>query len=215
MAVWRPATETRNDDIVSTAGHGYPDLLRRTRKLIAEIDRPIIVAIGGHGGAGKSTLSLRLADDLGVSPRQVVPTDRLYAAVDTRRAALFELQDWPAILDLLRRVRTGAESRLRYRARDYDGREALVDEPMPAALIVEGIRILRPETLPLIDLPVWIDLGPQLAGERAKTRNRGQGDSAAEIALWDTKWIPEGVEYEQQVGPQRLAHIVLHPADLI
>jgi uridine kinase len=200
---------------VSEAGHGYRELLRRTRRLIAGSDRPPIVAIGGHGGSGKSTLALRLAGDLGIGPRQVVPTDRLYAAVDTRRAALFELQDWPAIFDLLRRVRTGAESRLRYRARSYDGHEELIDEPMPVALIIEGIRILRPETLPLIDLPVWIDLDPERAGERAKARNRGQGDSAAEIALWDTKWIPEGFEYERRVGPQQLAHVVLNPVDLI
>jgi hypothetical protein len=86
---------------------------------------------------------------------------------------------------------------------------------MPAALIIEGIRILRPETLPLIDLAVWIDLDPQQAGERAKARNRAQGDDATELALWDTKWIPEGVEYERLVRPQRLAHVILRPADLV
>lgn len=194
-----------------TDRNGYDDLVRRVRELIAQLDRPPVVAIGGHGGSGKSTLALRLAADLGIGPAQIVPTDRLYAAVDTRRAALFELQDWPAILDLLGRVRTGSETRLRYRARGYDGHEALADEPMPAALIIEGIRILRPETMALIDLAVWIDLDPQLAGERAKTRNREQGDCEAEIALWDTKWVPEGREYEGLVRPQQLADIVLHP----
>jgi uridine kinase len=200
---------------VDEGRHGYPDLIRRTGELIEQLDRPPVVAIGGHGGSGKSTLALRLAGDLGVSRTQVVPTDQLYAAVDTRRAALFELQDWPEILDLLRRVRTGSRSRLRYRSRGYDGHEELVDEQMPAALIIEGIRVLRPETMPLIDLSVWIDLEPQVAGERAKARNRDQGDSAMEITLWDTKWIPEGVEYERLVRPQRLADIVLRPVDLI
>ncbi|MBW9092339.1 hypothetical protein JNB62_01435 [Microbacterium jejuense] len=196
-------------------GHpGYDDVLRDTRQLIAELDRPPVVAIGGHGGAGKSTLALRLAADLGISPSQVVPTDRLYAAVDTRRAGLFEIQDWPATFDLLRRVRTGGEARLRYARRGYDGQEGLVDEAMPVAVIVEGIRILRPETASLIDLAVWIDLDPRIAGERAKARNRDQGDDEAEIVLWDTKWIPEGVEYERVVRPQQLAHLVLRPADL-
>ena len=204
-----------NEVIVSEDGHpGYDDLLRRTRELIEELGRPAVIAIGGHGGAGKSTLALRLAADLGISTSQVVPTDRLYAAVDTRRAGLFEIQDWPATFDLLRRVRTGREARLRYARRGYDGQEGVVDERMPAAVIIEGIRILRPETLPLIDLAVWIDLDPRLAGERAKARNRDQGDDAAEIVLWDTKWIPEGVEYERLVRPQQLAHLVLRPAGL-
>jgi uridine kinase len=194
-----------------TGGQGYEDLVGRAREVIAQLDRPAVIAIGGHGGAGKSTLARRLAVDLGVAASQVVPTDRLYAAVDTRRAGLFEIQDWPATLDLLHRVRTGAQSRLRYRGRGYDGHEASIDEPMPDALIIEGIRILRPETMPLIDVAVWIDMEPHLAGERAKERNRGQGDSAAEIALWDAKWIPEGVEYERLVRPQRLADVVLAP----
>lgn len=193
----------------------YGDLLRRTRELIARLDRPPVVAIGGHGGSGKSTLALRLAADLGMRPSQIVPTDRLYAAVDTRRAGIFELQDWRAILDLLGRVRIGGESRLRYRARGYDGHEELTDERMPVALIIEGIRILRPETMPLIDLAVWIDLDPQLAGERAKARNREQGDDEAEITLWDIKWVPEGREYETLVRPQQLADIVLRPAGVL
>jgi uridine kinase len=203
----------RCENRTMTEGQAYDDLVRRVRELIAQLDRPPVVAIGGHGGSGKSTLALRLAADLGLVPAQIVPTDRLYAAVDTRRADLFELQDWPAILHLLGRVRTGTESRLRYRARGYDGHEASTDEPMPAALIIEGIRILRPETMALIDLAVWLDLDPRRAGERAKARNREQGDSEAEVALWDTKWIPEGREYEALVRPQQLADIVLHPDD--
>ncbi len=189
---------------------GYADLLRRVHEAIDELDRPAVVAIGGHGGSGKSTLSLRLAADLGIPAAQIVPTDRLYAAVDTRRASLFELQDWPVILDLLRRVRSGVDQRLRYSGRGYDGEDDPVDEPMPVAVIVEGIRILRPETLPLIDVAVWIDLDPERAGERAKARNRDQGDSEAELDLWDAKWIPEGVDYERLVQPGRLAHITLH-----
>jgi uridine kinase len=201
---------------VTEAGlQGYFELLRRARTLIAELGRPAVVAIGGHGGSGKSTLAARLAADLGISPMQVVSTDRLYAAVDTRRAGLFDLQDWPAIIDLLRRVSAGAESRLQYVGRGYDGQTELIDVPMPTALIIEGIRILRPETLPLIDLAVWIDMDAQAAGERAKARNRAQGDSAAELDLWDTKWVPEGLDYERRVHPERLAGIVLQAIDLI
>lgn len=52
-------------------------------------------------------------------------TDRLYAVTDTRRAGLFELQDWPVILELLCRIRAEpTPSRLCYDLRQYDGEGA-------------------------------------------------------------------------------------------
>ena len=188
----------------------YDDLRARVRTLIAESVRPPVVAIGGHGGAGKSTLALRLAADLGVHEDQVVGTDGLHARTDTAWAPMWDLHDWPALIDLLTRVRRApTPRRLSYRYRWYDGQEGDVDEPMPLVVIVEGIRVIRPELLPLFDLAVWIDLDPGIAAERAKARNLAQGDSAAELELWDTKWVPEGVEYQRLVRPEELAHVVV------
>ena len=59
----------------------YDDLLARVRLLSADLDRPPVVAISGHGGAGKSTRSTALAADLGVDEEQVVRLDRLKAGV--------------------------------------------------------------------------------------------------------------------------------------
>lgn len=193
----------------------YDELLARVRTLVAQSPRPPVVAIGGHGGAGKSTLALRLAADLGVHEDQVVGTDGLYAKTDTDRAAMWDLHDWPALVDLLGRVRSEpTPARLMYRYRSYDGQEGDVDEPMPPVLIVEGIRVIRPETMHLFDLAVWIDLDPVRGAERAKVRNLAQGDSAAQLGLWDTKWVPEGVDYQRLVRPEALAQVVLPAAGL-
>ena len=188
----------------------YDDMLARVRMLMAGSARPPVVAIAGHGGAGKTTLARRLAADLGVHEDQLVGTDGLYARTDTAQAPMWELHDWAALTGLLSQVRSEpTPRRLSYRYRWYDGQEGDVDEPMPPAVIVEGIRVIRPETLPLFDLAVWIDLDPTIAAERAKARNVAQGDSAAELELWDTKWVPESVEYQRLVRPEALAHVIV------
>jgi hypothetical protein len=81
--------------------------------------------------------------------------------------------------------------------------------PVPAVVLVEGIRVIRAETLPLLDLAVWIDLDPETAGERAKARNALQGDSREDLDLWDSRWVPEGQEYQRAVRPEQLAHLVM------
>jgi len=171
---------------------------------LRESESPLIVAVGGHGGSGKSTTAARLAADLG---GVVVGTDGLYAADAGSRSTLCQLHDWDAILDLLRRLRTA--DRLTYRMRTYSGQERVRDEPLPPVVVVEGIRLIRPEVLALVDVSVWLDCPVDEAGERAKQRNRLQGDEQSEIDLWDTKWIPEGRLYEKMINPAGLVDHVL------
>jgi uridine kinase len=188
----------------------YDDLRMRISRLMNSMERSPVVGISGHGGAGKSTLAARLMTDLGGEPEQVVSTDRFYAVGAGPGSGLFDLHDWPALFDLLHRVRaTPSPQRLVYPVRTYEGAERTHDAPMPPVVIVEGIRLLRPESMPLMDLAVWIDLSPESAGCRAIERNRGQGDNSAELDLWRTKWIPEAHAYAESMRPDRLAHVIL------
>lgn len=83
----------------------YQDLLTRIRALIATSDRVPIVGISGHGGSGKSTLSERLATDLGLSPDQVIPTDCFYATSCGPDAGMWEQHDWSMLEHLVKDVR--------------------------------------------------------------------------------------------------------------
>ncbi len=188
----------------------YDDVLARVRGLAATSDRIPVVGITGHGGSGKSTLATRLGADLGLEPDQVVPTDCFYATTCGPAAGMWEQHDWPLIDALVTGVRRDPPpERLRFDYRWWTGETGVEDHPMPRVLIVEGIRLINDRTRDWFDLTVWIDLDPESAGQRAKARNLIQGDDQAELDLWDTKWIPEGHDYERTERPADHADVVL------
>ena len=188
----------------------YQDLLTRTRALIETSDRVPVVGISGHGGSGKSTLSERIGADLGLTADQVVPTDCFYATSRGPDAGMWEQHDWSMLKTLVKDVRRiPVPDRLRYEYRWWTGETGIEDQRMPPVLIIEGIRLFHERTRDWFDLAVWIDMDPVAAGARAKARNVLQGDEQSELDLWDTKWIPEGHQYESDVDPASLADLVL------
>jgi uridine kinase len=188
----------------------YDDLLARVRDVIATTDRVPVVGISGHGGSGKSTLATRLGVDLGLDPDQVVATDAFHATTCGPDAGMWEQCDWALLEAVVREARSVPRpERLRFDYRWWSGETGVEDHPMPAVLIVEGIRLLSDRTRDWFDLAVWIDLEPEAAGARAKARNLLQGDDQAELDLWDTKWIPEGYDYERDERPRERADVVL------
>ena len=190
----------------------YDDLLAQARGLVATSERIPVIGISGHGGAGKSTLAVTLGADLGLTEDQVVPTDCFYATTCGPDAGMWGQYDWALLEALVRGARSvPPPERLRFDYRWWSGETGVEDHPMPTVLIVEGIRLLNGRTRDWFDLTVWIDLDPDTAGARAKARNVLQGDDQAELDLWDTKWIPEGHEYERLVRPLDRADLVLAP----
>jgi uridine kinase len=183
----------------------YEDLVLIIKKLLAE-QAVVVVAISGHGGSGKSTLADRLAHQFGIAENQIVRTDGLHAKNYMQAKDIFEHHDWKTIMDVLSHART--DKRLKYLKRNDKEVESMIDVPRPRVVIFEGIRLLRPEIMPYVDVSVWIDCPIDLATKRATERNRQQGDSEAEIALWDTKWGPESKRYVEQVSPHKIASFI-------
>ena len=135
-------------------------------------------------------------------------TDAFYAVTCGPGAGMWEQCDWGLLEQVVRSAHEGHD-RLRYDYRWWSGATGVEDQPMPAALVVEGIRLFSDRTSEWFDLMVWVDMDPDEAGSRAVARNLLQGDDAAEIALWGTKWIPEGHDYERLERPQERVDLVI------
>jgi uridine kinase len=168
-----------------------------------------VVAISGFGGSGKSTLADRLRDRFGLTDDQIVRGDRLVSA-NPRGQGPFDYVDWPLLEQILREA--GRAARLTYTGHDYFGNAIAVDAPFPDVLIIEGLRLFRPDAMSRYDLSVWIDIPLEHATRRAKERNIQQGESAYELGLWDTLWAPLDAQYVAQYAPAELASF-LYPAD--
>jgi uridine kinase len=75
------------------------------------------------------------------------------------------------------------------RGTGFKGEPYYFSETLPKVLLVEGIRLYRPEFMDNFDLSIWIDCPPELALRRAKERDLSQGHNEAYMK----RWIASGV----------------------
>lgn len=185
----------------------YDELINRIEGLLVE-KSPVTVGITGYGGSGKSHLANRIADHLGISEDQLLHMDYLHPepGQPKDKKDVFNDHDWSLIYGILKDAKDG--KRLKYRSMGLWGHSKEFDEPAPNVLIIEGVRLLRKEIMPYLDIAVWIDADVDYVTERAKIRDRELGQDEAHIRRWDEEWVPKNDRYIQEVNPKKLANFI-------
>jgi len=179
----------------------FDELIRQIEALTKE-KNPVVVGISGFGGSGKTTLANQIRDYFKIENGQTVRLDNLFAE-NHKDKPIFEDYDWRVISKLLRDVRSA--KRLQYQGRGFFGEAIPFDEPMPCVVIVEGVRLFRPESVDQFDIAVWIDASLEFATKRGEQRDKERGADEAHVKRWETEWAPKDKEYFDTYSPQKLA----------
>jgi uridine kinase len=176
----------------------------------AAVRRPVLVAIDGQGGSGKSTLA---ADFVAWAGRGViVQGDDFYADVpETERAALdaaggYERYfDWERLRSQVLMPARAGDRVLRYQRYDWASERLgpWVEVPMPDVVVVEGVYMLRPQLLGLLDVKIYVRAGEDTRIDRQIARAENSPD-------WITRWVAAEDFYVAACQPWRNADLVIN-----
>lgn len=185
-------------------------ICQKVRDLDVTSDRPVVVAIDGRSGTGKSTLAGSLATSLDAA---MIKGDDFYAGGiglhDLSDEALAALCiDWRRQRGVLSALKSGRQACYHpFDWQAFDGSlkpQALIIEPR-SILLLEGVYSARPELRDLIDVAILLTLPETVRVERVLRRE-------GSVTAWEKQWWrAEGWYFEHQAPPETF-DMVLKPS---
>lgn len=179
----------------------------------------VLVAVDGPDAAGKTTLADAIADLMGdAAVRASVDHFHRPAAERSARGALSPegyYEDTFAVddaRDLLESFATGAQE---VTTGTFDFRSDLPSVhrrrvPRTAALIVDGVFLLRPELRGHWDLAVYLHVAEAVTIDRALRRDvKLFGDEETVLLRYRAKYLPGQALYRSIAAPLDVAHLVI------
>jgi uridine kinase len=187
---------------------------------LASLGRPIVVAIDGGSGAGKSSLAAMIQNQLDAA---LISLDNFFSAYIpdqqwedfSPEERLEHVFDWQRLrCQVIKPLLRGETAR--WQAFDFlagprpDGTYPLQDEfkqKEPAAVIlIEGAYSASPPLADMVDLTLLIDIPLEVRHARLAAREEHNF-----LTRWHTLWDPVEALYFNQVRPKESFDIVLSP----
>lgn len=212
--------------ILVSVGDRAAALARRLAGVVDELadSGRATVAFDGPDAAGKTWLADRVAAEVSVPVcRASVDGFHAPAAVRRRRGELSaegyyrDSFDYDALTEcLLVPFRDGAAQVqtqvFDYRGDERDGRSVPIGPC--AALLFDGVFVLRPELRQEWTLAVYLQVSERETLARARRRDLALfGSEQALIARYERRYLPGQALYRAEANPQGVAHIVIDNDD--
>jgi uridine kinase len=195
-------------------------IFREIERLRINVQRPLVVAMDGGSGAGKTTIARRFTRLTEVAS---VPLDDFYQTVipesewphKTVEQRLNGVFDWSRVrseaLEPLRAGRPGRWHAFDFRrglskAGTYRLRKELTEVAPAPTILVEGAYSASPPLRDLIDVAVLVDVQNQTRRLRTVARER---DGTEFLARWHAIWDEVEAYYFQHVCPPESFDLVI------
>jgi uridine kinase len=194
-------------------------VLTEINRIRGKLLRPIVVALDGGSGAGKSTITERLVRLTDVALvrlddfyQTLIPESQLrHKTVEQRLNGVF---DWARVrseaLEPLRAGRPGRWYAFDFRrglgeGGTYSLREQVTEVAPAPTILVEGAYSASPPLRDLIDLAVLVDA----QNEARHLRTVARGDNPEFLAQWHQIWDEVEAYYFEHVCPPESFHLVI------
>lgn len=166
--------------------------------------KPVLIAIEGFGGSGKSTIAEKLKNEL--ESAYIVNIDDFIV-----KEKILE-QSWDkggfdrSRLEgqVLIPASTGQAVAYQKLLWDTNTLSEPILVPQTDYLIIEGISSYHPDIAKYYDYKIWVDTAIEVAKERGKARD-GDNENAQH---WDL-WAENDLRYQQKYHPEKVADFII------
>ena len=159
-----------------------------------------LIAIDGHGGAGKSTLAQKLA---GLLNAQIINLDDFDSVLE-RGQYRPKLEE-----EILKPIQQGIK-KLSYKRTSWwpdHHPEPVKDQPVTPIMILEGASSARKEFRPYLTYAIWVETPMEICMKRGLERD---GQKARK--RWE-EWFAKEEKYIKRDNPQDYADIIVSGND--
>ncbi|MBT3634772.1 MAG: hypothetical protein HN729_08920 [Candidatus Marinimicrobia bacterium] len=181
-----------------------------SKKLISTIKMlkvPAIIAVSGFGGAGKSTFTKALSNEVDLP---IIGVDSFFRGFDIKNYSKWECFDFARLEKDICLPFLKGNKQIKYRDFDWVNNSTgnMKKFSHSGIIIIEGVGLFRPELINYFSYMIWIDCPIEEAIKRGKQRDLALNITSHD-QYWDGIWRRNDEEYWTIYKPKEIANDII------